>query len=247
MIDFVDCLVRTHQMSSRNMTADEARLRNVEVMGDQLGSIYSQLWQELAWLYRSWAEYVVLFGTRESRVTLLNEAAPAFTRIMQDSLWEGVLLHVARLTDPAKSVGKLNLSICALEVAATDLSLKNKLSPCVQAALLAADFCRDWRNRHLAHRDLNLALKRGAEPLKPASRTKVNEALSSLSAVLNVVSRHYFDSTTVFDIDLRVGGGPGGAMSLLYVVDAGLEAEKTKRERLENGEYDLQDFHPREL
>lgn len=46
MIDFVDNLVRTHKMSSRNMTADEARLRNVEVMGDQLGSIYSQL-QEL--------------------------------------------------------------------------------------------------------------------------------------------------------------------------------------------------------
>jgi hypothetical protein len=234
-------------MTSHDMTADEARLKNIAAMGDQLGAIYSELWQELAWLYRTWAEYVALFGTKESRVALLNEAAPAVTRIVQDSLWEGIILHVARLTDPVKSAGKPNLSICALEDAATDSLLKGKLSPPVQAALSAADFCRDWRNRHLAHRNLDLSLKRGAEPLKPASRAKVNEALNGLSAVLNVVAHHYFRSTTLFDLELRVGGGPGGAMSLLYVIHAGLEAERRKREKLESGEFDPNDFRPRDL
>ena len=47
-------------------------------------------------------------------------------------------------------------------------------------ALVATEFCRDWRNRHIAHRDLQLALKQGAEPLKPASRSKVREALEAL-------------------------------------------------------------------
>ena len=109
-------------------------------MGEPVGSIYSQLWQELAWLYRTWAEFVALFGTKESRVTLLNEAAPAFTRIVQDALWEGVILHIARLTDPPKSMGKTNLSVCALEDAISDPELKAKVSSSVKDALLASEF-----------------------------------------------------------------------------------------------------------
>lgn len=234
-------------MASNELTADQARLRNLAAMGEELGSIYSQLWQELAWLYRTWSEYVALFGTKESRVELLNEAAPAFTRMVQDSLWERVILHIARLTDPPKSVGKRNLSIRVLEEATTDSGLKAGVSQAVAEALSASEFCRDWRNRHLAHLDLNLALKRGAEPLKAASRQKVREALASLSNVLNVVSLKYMESTTFFDIDLRAGGGPGGAMSLLYFIDMGVEAEKRRRERLKGGDFDANDYRPRDL
>lgn len=234
-------------MALNELTADQARLRNLEAMGEELGSIYSQLWQELAWLYRTWAEYVALFGTKESRVELLNEAAPAFTRIVQDSLWEGVILHIARLTDRPESVGKRNLSIRTLEEAAADSELKARVSEVVAEALSASEFCRDWRNRHLAHRDLNLALKRGAEPLKAASRQKVKEALTSLSTVLNVVSLKYLGSTTCFDIDLRIGGGPGGAMSLLYFVDMGVEAERRSCERRKSGDFDANDYRPKAL
>lgn len=234
-------------MSTHEMTADESRLRNIAEMGERVGSIYSQLWQELALLHRTWAEYVILFGTKESRVVLLNNAAPAFTRIVQDSLWEGVLLHIARLTDPPMSMGKPNLSVRALEDAVTNSELKAKVSASVKQALLSSEFCRDWRNRHLAHRDLDLALKRGAEPLKLATRVKVNEALSDLSEVLNVLSRHYLESTTFFDIDLRVGGIPGGAISLLYFVDLGIEADRTREERLRNGNFDPNDYRKSDL
>lgn len=229
------------------MTSEEAYQRNIDAMGQNVGSIYSQLWQELVWLYRTWAEYVTLFGTKESRVMLLNSAAPAFTRIVQDSLWDGIILHIARLTDPPKSMGKRNLSVRALEEAVADNALKVKVSSAVEKALDASDFCRAWRNRHLAHRDLHLALRTGGEPLKPASRLKVKEALGALSDVLNVLSRHYFDSTTLFDVDVRIGGGPGGAMSLLYYIDMGVEAERLRQGRLESGNFDPTDYRPRDL
>jgi hypothetical protein len=234
-------------MSAHEMTSDESRLRSIAAMGEPVGSIYSQLWQELAWLYRTWAEFVALFGTKESRVTLLNEAAPAFTRIVQDALWEGVILHIARLTDPPKSMGKTNLSVCALEDAISDPELKAKVSSSVKDALLASEFCRDWRNRHLAHRDLDLALKRGAKPLETASRLKVKEALDGLSNVLNALSQHYFDSSTMFDLDLRIGGGSGGAMSLLHIIDVGVQAEKSQKERRRSGHFDPNDYRPRDL
>ncbi|OZA95809.1 MAG: hypothetical protein B7X59_11000 [Polaromonas sp. 39-63-203] len=211
-------------MLAQEMTADESRLRNIAAMGEHAGSIYSQLWQELARLYRTWAEYVALFGTKESRVALLNEAAPAFTRIVQDFLWEGVILHIARLTDPPKSMGKPNLSVRALEDAVSDPELKAKVSASVSGALLASEFCRDWRNRQ--------------------SRLKVKEALDGLSEVLNVLTRHYFDSTTIFDLDLHVGGGPGGAMSLLYFIDLGVQADKSREARLKSGHFDPNDYRP---
>ncbi len=234
-------------MASHELTSDQARLENVAAMGEELGSIYSQLWQEVAGLYRTWTEYLVLFGTKESRVELLNSAAPAFTRIVQDSLWEGLILHIARLTDSPKSMGKPNLSIRSLEAAVTDSGLKARVSVAVAEALSASDFCRDWRNRHLAHRDLDLALRRVAEPLKSASRLKVTAALDGLSTVLNLVSHKYLESTTIFDLELRVGGGLGGAMSLLYYIDMGLEAERTRRERLKSGSFDTDDYRPRDL
>lgn len=236
-------------MNTVNSTlrADESRQKNVAAMGDPAGLIYSELWQELAWLYRVWAEYVALFGTKESRVDLLNAAAPAFTRIVQDAVWEGVLLNIARLTDPPRSVGKDNLSIRSLEGAITDPALKARIGASVAIALAAADFCRDWRNRHIAHRDLALSLRKGGQPLEDATRVKVKTALAAIADVLNIVCRHYFDSTTLFHLDVEVGGGPGGAMSLLHLVDAGLRAEEAARQRLERGNFDVADYEPRDL
>lgn len=151
------------------------------------------------------------------------------------------------MTDPVKTAGKANLSVRALEAAVTDAGLKAKVTAAVKQALLASEFCRDRRNRRLAHRDLALALATGAEPLKPASRLMVKEALSALSEVLNVLTWHYFDSTTIFDLDLRVGRWPGGAMQLLHFVDMGMEADRTRNERRRSENFDPNDYRPRDL
>ena len=74
-------------------------------MGWELGELYAALWREVAGIHSKWAEYVVLYGTKESRVDLLNRAAPRFARLIQDTLWENTVLHIARLTDPPKSMG----------------------------------------------------------------------------------------------------------------------------------------------
>ncbi len=87
-------------------TAEESKADHVAAMGVELGEFYSALWHELAWIHSKWAEYVTLFGTTSTRVELLNQAAPRFFRTIQDSLWEDVLLHIARLTDSPRSAGK---------------------------------------------------------------------------------------------------------------------------------------------
>jgi len=212
-------------------------------MGEELGSLYHALWNELAWLYLKWGEYVELFGTKPSRIELANRVAGHFFRIVQDSLWESCLLHIARLTDPPKSAGKENLTIKKLPDFINDERTKKYLSEMIEVAVEKADFCRDWRNRRIAHQDLELAMKAGAEPLKPASRAKVKEVLGSISDVLNVVLGHYMDSTTMFE----GAGVSDDAVALLYVLDDGLRADEERKKRLRAGNYHADDFQARDL
>lgn len=228
---------------STHRTAEEAKQQHIEVMGEELGSLYHALWNELAWLNSKWSEYVELFGTKPSRIELINKAAGRFSRIVQDSLWENSLLHITRLTDPLKSTGKENLTIQKLPDLITDDKMKQHLLRLIKIADKKADFCRDWRNRHIAHRDLGLAMKTGAEPLKPASRAKVKAALCSISDVLNAVSSHYMESTTMFE----GVGSSGGAVSLLYVIDDGLRADEERNERRKAGKYRAEDYQARDL
>jgi len=224
-------------------TADEARDHYIEKMGESLGAIYHHLWQELAWLYAKWNEYVTLFGTKPSRVELVNNAAPHFFRVVQDALWEDTILHIARMTDPPKSTGKTNLSVQQLPKLVSDPTLSKELETRIDKARTASQFCRDWRNRRLAHRDLDIAIGAAAIQLPPASREEVKKALQALVDIMDSVSTHYFESSTKFDM----GGNFGGAELLLQRIDDGLRADETRRERIRQGAGTPEDFQRREL
>ena len=86
-------------------------------------------------------------------------------------------------------------------------------------------------------------LSKGAEPLKPASREKVKIALELIAEILNAINIHYTESTTFFDTP----DPPGGATSLLYVLDDGLKMKAEQRDRLKRGEMRADDFPARDL
>jgi hypothetical protein len=228
-------------------TAAEARARNISVMGADLGAVYSELWQQIAWLHIKWSEYVVLFGTKPSRVHLMNEAAPRFTRLIQDMLWDDVLIHIARLTDPpetrTRQGARLNLTVQRLPLLIVDTPVRKAVEAKISEVMAASEFCRDWRNRRIAHNDLEHALDRTIRPLKEGSRLKVKEALALIEAVMNVVSAHYFDS----QIHFGAGAVTGGAMRLLHVLDSGLQADRAKQERIKSGQYNADDLKPRDI
>lgn len=227
-----------------NRSAEEAKGDYIKKMGESLGTHFHALWQETASLYLKFNEFVELFGTKPERVDLLNASAPAFFRMAQDALWENMLLHLARLTDPSKSSGtKSNLTIRNLPGLLRDPFAGAALQELVDVAADKTAFCRDWRNRHIAHKDLDLALSGSATPLASASRQQVREALAAIGAVLNAVSGAYTDTeTTHFDIVSSLGG----AISLLHTLDYGVRAKMARRERLERGEWSAEDL-PRDL
>lgn len=224
-------------------TADEAKKANIAAMGETLGSIYSALWEDFAITYAYWLEYFELYGTKPQRIELLNHAAPRFFRMVQDELWEVLLLHLTRITDPPSTGKKDNLSIQRLVAVTTDSKLRAEAEKAVDAALAATEFARDWRNRHIAHRDLDLALKQPATALADASRAGVKKALNAIAAVLNVYDTHYFKSETAFHLVPR----HNGAEHLLYVLHPGVKAHGERRKRLEEGKPLESDFDPEDL
>lgn len=226
-----------------NFTAEESKAQYIQEMGEPLGSIFNALWQEVAWLHKVWSEYVELYATKESRVELLNKVAPSFFFIIQEGLWEQTLLHIARLTDPVKSAGKQNLTIQRLPSLVSDVRAAANISSLVNQAVSDAEFCRDWRNRHLAHRDLDLALEKSATPLSTANRQMVMTVMASIAKVLNAVSIHYMKT----DIAFHIGDPVDGALSLLHVLSDGLKANEERRARLELGETRPDDFGPSDI
>jgi len=222
---------------------DEAKKEYIDCMGEPLGKLFYALNQEIEWLYMKWGEYITLYGTKPSRIDLMNKVARLFFRVVQDSLFEGTLLHITRLTDPPKSAGKENLTVQRIPLLVSDQRLSGVLKSKIEVAVQKSEFCRDWRNRLIAHQDLKLAFEEGANPLQPANREKVQKALDSIADVLNAVIYHYKES----EIRFGFARGDGGSKSLLYIIDDGLRAEEERTKRIKNGNFQEEDFQVRDI
>lgn len=214
-----------------HLTSELAKQDNIVHMGEELGSLYSELWQEVSRLFIIWGEYVALYGTKPSRVDLINNAAPLFFKVVQVSLWDNTLLAIARITDPTESCRKKNLTIKHLPSLIKDMGLQNKINNHIKTVDCKATFCRDYRNRRLAHNDFDLMMSEQAKPLEPASRKNVIDVLKGIMDVMNTVSIHFMETETPFDHTLN----SQGAEDLLYVLDNGLRASTERRLRLESG------------
>lgn len=209
-------------------TGAQVREKHVNAMGDTLGPVFNRLFNECAWLHVKWAEFCALYTANPDRVALLNQAAPNFFRIVQDTLWEDTLLHLARLTDRPVSAGKENLTVQRVPELVDDKTFGIRLQGLVDDAVASAEFARDWRNRRIAHRDLDLQLRKDAEPLAVANRQKVDAALGSLVAIFETMYGHYLNSGLTFHFLER----PRDAEGLLYVLRDRLEVEETAADTL---------------
>jgi len=189
------------------LSSKEVRAAAVEAMGSPLGELYDILSNQITWVHLKWKEHRSLFGTSQERIDFLNEAAPAFFAGLQDTLWNDVLLHLCRLTDPEKSVGKPNLTIECLPPLISDTALLIKLEGMLKQAKDKTAFAREWRNRRLAHREFPVAITADLESLSPGSRHDVEEALAAIRGSMNCIALHYLNSSTLYEHSIEELGG----------------------------------------
>ncbi len=210
-------------------------------MGPDLGAVFYKLFCETATLRILWDQFVILFATKRERLSILNQSSGTFFSLVQKLFWQHALLTLARLTDPHRTAGKSNVSVCHLPHLISDDGVKQKLFPLIEQARVATDFARVWRNRKIAHTDLDLFIGRTAEELPAVTRDQVERAIGAIGEVLSCVEMHYKGGTLWFKEVPCIGG----AAALLHVLRDGLEAEEERRERIRNGTFTAKDIGPR--
>jgi hypothetical protein len=223
------------------MSSEEILEQCLRDMGAELGSTYAALRNEVAWIHAKWNQYRQLYAHSPERVDFINQVARHFFGVIQTSLLEDVVLHLARLTDPPKSAGKENLTIKRFTSLLSG-PLASDIDALLDSAITACKPARDWRNRHLAHRDWSLVMASSTEPLAGISRKDIETALSSIRAVMNRLAKHFSDSEVAYQIFITSGGD---ADSLIYYLNLGMQADEQRLERLRRGEFTPEDLHPR--
>lgn len=185
-------------MTSRN--SEEVRAEHIRVLGHKLGEEYNALWQETVWLHFEWQQHEKLFSQSREILDTLNELAGAFFWTTQRVFFEHTMLSISRLTGPVQSSGKHNLTIKRLPRLTSDAAFAVELDELIKHHEASWTFTKPWRNKLLAHRDLNTALGRAAQPIPPATRADIAQALNAIATVLNRIEAKYFDSEVIYDV-----------------------------------------------
>jgi hypothetical protein len=221
-------------MVMEEWSAEEVKEQCLRTMGPELGSVYDAFRNEVLRLHMKWNQYRQLYARSSQQIDLLNQAAGHFFGLAQEIMLENVVLHLARLSDREKTGGRGNLSLRILPSLVLDEHLAAEVDVLVNAAISSCQFTRAWRNRLLAHRDLEISLASSGEPLSGVSRAEIEDALASIRAVLNRLSRHYMGSETNYRLVIAYGRD---ADSLVDYLRLGIRAEEKRFERLERGEF----------
>jgi hypothetical protein len=175
---------------------------------------------------------------------MLNASAGGFFVMLEATMWEDLILHVCQLTDQPTNEGRgrrERLSILRL-TAGVDPAIHDRVRGLVSKAIKTTKFARAARDRHIAHRDLRLALKQRAQPLKAASRKDMGQAIDAIGAVLNAVETHYRGSETAYEHSVAA---PGDAEALLHVLREGLEAMDEEMRLMQAGQIPPGGFKPK--
>jgi hypothetical protein len=192
-------IIRSQHILTTTRSQDEIKDLYIAAMGEEIGSTFHPLYVELVELHIVWQQYQQLFGNDSETVDLLNRTAGLFFKIVQDELWDSVLLGISRFTDPPSTGAKKNLTIQSLPPLIKDEQLKADVDALCAAAITQAAFAREHRNKRIAHQDHGYSISRSAHPLHGISRELVESMLAALRAVLNRLDLHFRDTTVLYE------------------------------------------------
>ena len=224
----------THQ------TAEETRQCRVDKMGPELGELHDDLFTEVAWLHLKWAHYRELFVESSEQTALFNRIAPLFFARLDDILFDDIILHISRLTDPPVYTQKTNqrkqkhyrLSLkCLVELIPND-GLRKQVGQEVGSLCAMSDIARDWRHRLLAHCDLLTVRDQNPRPRPGASRHDIEEILASMRRVMNLVYAHFCDTEDAYCFVGTIGG-PSELVRALELADPAKLDKQEKRRDIE--------------
>jgi len=172
----------------------------VESMGQELGVTFYQLHTRLIELHIVWQQYRQLFAGTTGTIELLNRTAGLFFKIVQDELWDSVLLGISRMTDPATTKHNKNLTINALPLLIkNNFPLRLEVEELCQHAVHVSSFAREHRNKRIAHQDHAYYANRKTSELSGISQKLIEDMLKALRDTLNRIDGELRDTTVLYE------------------------------------------------
>lgn len=202
-------------------TPDQIKERFVVLMGDELGTIYYKLYNQVIFLHHQWITYLELFATEKVRLEILNKSAPYLFYMIQNGLFENIVMSIARITDPPATGKFQNLTLSLLPKYIVDENLKKEVELQIEWYVnTAAEFARDLRNKKFAHNDYDLHTGRAILQV-PSKKDDIEIALRSIRNLMNSITKHFDGSMTIF----KHMNTNNGALGLLRTLQDGKNAQ----------------------
>jgi hypothetical protein len=188
-----------------------------------LGNIYDGCWKATVEVHALWDVYRTLFLASEREVAILNHGAGFAAWAFQVALLDHILLCICRVTDPAATGSKSNLTLeSLLEILPAEFTVaeRDALAKLKDEIGAAVEPLRLHRNKRIAHSDLAHACAKFAD-LPPILKTHIEDAIALIERFVTTVSLH-FGEDQIFELP----GAVEGAQNLLLELRFACETER---------------------
>jgi len=185
--------------------------------------------QEVVLLHFKWTYLKQLFGSEKS-VAIVNATAPSIFSVIEEAMFNDILLTLMRLVDPPKSKNGANLSLRNIAADLSDPELKQQVQLLeVQIRDKAKDI-KVWRDKKLAHNDLLKHLKKSA-PVPAIQISELTAALELVRKAMNLIHGYFSDTTVLYDQCITEKDGN----ALLFLLEYGLDCWTEDKDKKDFG------------
>lgn len=164
----------------------QAELLPLPGQEEEFERLFERITDQLTTLRLKWRIYRAFFGTNAERVDLLNSISGTTALILQDALYDDVILSLCRLADSAGEGQKKNDTVERLMQYCDDSAARDQLVLSVEELKSACRILRKHRNLHIAHADRRANLNR--EKAGGISRKQIEDAIEALKNFVSLFS-----------------------------------------------------------
>jgi hypothetical protein len=171
-------------------------------MTEKVKEYYKAIQRQVIRPHARWNQFLELFTVSDSQMVLLSTTAPGFFGIVRDVIRDDAFITLSRPTDNATTSGQENLTLVALvEIIEAEVGggLAQTTRTLLNDLLAKVSGIRLWRNKVIAHIDLQRALQYDPEPLTKVQRGDIDEAFRLIRQILNEVAAGLGEPETFYE------------------------------------------------
>ena len=182
---------------SRQLTSRDIKQKCLNVFGPLLGPVVYEIDKEVVWMCTKWQQHRILFD--DEVIPLLQNTARDFFMIVNIVFVYDLILSLTRLTDPYVQGKHHNLSLFSLIEVMEDEPIRKELENRIVEAKKQAQFARDWRNKHIAHRIYPDFDDPEFDPLPELKLESIDSAIKAICDILVFLYQEKMNTQMTFE------------------------------------------------